>query len=68
MKKKGKKVRAVGILYLSLVGDPPDLQTMVVESPSYLRKKSPLVKDKYDFPYIGLIFPYQGLFFREVWD
>ena len=55
---------------------------MVAESPSYLMRESPIFKDKYVFPYLGLIFPYLGLIFpyqglilpyqilflREVWD
>ena len=41
---------------------------MVAKSPSYLRKKSLIFRDKYVFPYPGLIFPYQGLFVREIWD
>ena len=48
---------------------------MVVDSPSYLRKESPIFRDKYVFPYLRLIFPYQGLilpyqrlFLREVWN
>ena len=41
---------------------------MVVESPSYLGKESPSFRDKYVFPYLELIFPYQGLFLREIWD
>ena len=41
---------------------------MVTESSSYLGKESPISRDKYVFPYLGLIFPYQGLFLRKIWD
>ena len=41
---------------------------MVVESPSYLWKESPIFRDKYVFLDLELIFPYQGLFLREIWD
>ena len=41
---------------------------MVVECPSYLGKKSPIFRDTFVFSYQGLIFPYQGLFLREIWD
>ena len=41
---------------------------MIVESPSYLGKESPIFRDKYVFHYLGLIFPYQGLFLREIWE
>ena len=34
---------------------------MVVESPFYLGKESPIFRDK-------SVFPYQGLFLREIWD
>ena len=36
-----------------------DLYKFVAESPSYLRKESPIFRDKYVFPYLGLIIPYQ---------
>ena len=48
---------------------------MVAEFLAYLRKESPIFRDKYVFPYLGLIFPYQGLILpyqglllQEVWD
>ena len=41
---------------------------MVVESPSYLGKESPIFRVKYVFPFLGLIFPYQELFLREIWN
>ena len=41
---------------------------MVAEFPSHLGKKSSIFRDKYFFPYPGLIFPYQGLFLIEMWD
>ena len=47
----------------------------MAESSSYLKKESLIFRDKYVFPYQGLIFPYQGLIFpyrrlflREVRD
>ena len=41
---------------------------MVAEFSSYLEKESPISRDKYVFPYMRLISPYQGLFFRKIWD
>ena len=48
---------------------------LVAKSPSFLRKESPIFRDKYVFPYLGLIFhyqgliiPYQRLFLRKVRD
>ena len=41
---------------------------MDVESPSYFGKESLIFRDKYVFPYLGLIFLYQGLFLQEIWD
>ena len=61
MEKKKKGVLAVGIAYLSLVGDLPDLLKFVAKSPSYLMKESPIFRDKSILPYLGLTFPYQEL-------
>ena len=36
--------------------------------PPYLWKESPIFRDQYVFPYLGLTFPYQGLLLREIWD
>ena len=58
MEMKNKKVCVVGIVYLSLVGDLPDLYKIIVESSSYLMKESPIFRDKFVFPYIALIFPH----------
>ena len=41
---------------------------MIVESPSYLEKESLIFRDKFVFPYLGLIFIYQRLFLQEIWD
>ena len=41
---------------------------MDAESPSYVGKESLIFRDKYVFPYLGLISLYQGLFLREIWD
>ena len=41
---------------------------MDADSPSYFGKESLIFMDKYVFPYLGLIFLYQGLFLREIWD
>ena len=61
-----KRVCAVGIAYLPLVEDLLDLKKFVAKSPSYLRKVSPIFRDKYVFSYLGLIFSYQILLPREV--
>ena len=61
IEKKNKKVRIVGIAYLSFVGDLPDLWKIVAESPSYIKKESPIFRNKSIFLYQGLIFPYRGL-------
>ena len=37
-------------------------------SPSYFGKESLIFRDKYIFPYLGQILPYQRLLFREVRD
>ena len=41
---------------------------MDVESPSYFGKESLIFRDISVFPYLGLIFLYEGLFLREIWD
>ena len=41
---------------------------MDAESPSYFGKESLIFREKSVFPYVGLIFLYQGLFLREIWD
>ena len=38
------------------------------KSPSYFEKEFLIVREKYVFPYMGLIFLYQGLFLQEIWD
>ena len=43
------------------MGNLPNFLEVVAESPSYLRKESPIFRDEYIFPYQGLTFPYQGL-------
>ena len=63
-----KRICAVGIAYIPPMGDLPNLQTMDAESPSYFEKEFLTFKDKYVFPYLRLIFLYQGLFLREIWD
>ena len=64
MEKKKKKVRVVGIAYLPLVGDLPDLLKVVNESFFDFWKENLLILGiKSLIPYRGLILPYQGLIF-----
>ena len=41
---------------------------MDVNSPSYFEKESLIFRDKYVFPYLGLILHYHGLIFQKVRD
>ena len=70
-----KRIGAIGIAYLPLVGIVLIYRQWFSESPSYLGKESPIFRDNFVFPYQRLIlschgfsFPYPGLSLQGIND